>query len=104
MFNNREFLFKLDQETKMPISYQESRKMESKSLVEEYMLLANVLVAERLTEFCRDKALLRCHEGIQADKKEKLGEFLMKIGIQGVDLTSNASLSESLEKLKRTES
>lgn len=77
--------------------------MPSKSLVEEYMLLANILVAEYLAKCCQDKALLRCHEGISADKKLKLAEFLGKVGIEGVDLTSNTTLSKSLEKLKETQ-
>lgn len=48
LLSNREFCFLLDQETKMPISFQESYRIESKFLVEEYMLLANILIAEHL--------------------------------------------------------
>jgi exoribonuclease R len=46
----------------MPLSFEESRtRMPSKHLVEEYMLLANILVAEHLFKFCSDKTLLRAH-------------------------------------------
>ena len=38
--------------------------MESKQLVEEYMLLANILVAEFLFDLCKDRALLRSHADI----------------------------------------
>ncbi len=42
MFMNREFTFNLNKESKLPLSYQESPKMQSKSLVEEFMLMANM--------------------------------------------------------------
>lgn len=62
MLSSREFMFKLDKETQMPLSFEESRtRMPSKHLVEEYMLLANILVAEHLFKFCSDKTLLRAH-------------------------------------------
>ena len=46
--------------------------MQSKSLVEEYMLLANIYVAEYLFKYCKDKTLLRAHNDISEDKKERL--------------------------------
>ena len=45
MMYNKEFYFRLDQETKLPLDYKESSPMDSKKLVEEYMLLANITVA-----------------------------------------------------------
>ena len=45
MFNNKEYIFKLDKETMKPISFDESYRMESKFLVEEFMLLANTTIA-----------------------------------------------------------
>ena len=103
MFLNREFTFSLDQETRYPLAYQESQKMQSKSLVEEYMLMANILIAEYLFKFCKDKALVRCHNDITDEKKGKLSEFFTKVGLQGVDLTDAASLSHSLEALRATQ-
>lgn len=47
-FNNREFNFTLNEATQYPINYSESPRMQSKQLVEEFMLLANILVAEHL--------------------------------------------------------
>lgn len=70
LFSNREFVFKIDQETKMPISFEESPRMESKFLVEEFMLLANVLIAEHLHHYCHDKAIVRIHDDIKVDKKQ----------------------------------
>jgi exoribonuclease R len=72
MLQNREFVFKLEQETKMPTSFLESYRIESKFLVEEYMLLANILIAEHLHKYCHDKTLLRAHPDLELDKKEQL--------------------------------
>ena len=104
MFMNREFNFILDQDSKYPLEFSESKKMQSKSLVEEYMLLANVLVATHLFKYCKDKTVLRAHNDIAADKKEKLTEFFKKVGLTGIDLTNAATLSQSMENLKKTES
>jgi exoribonuclease R len=53
----------------MPLSYAESARIESKSLVEEYMLLANILVAQFIKPHCGHKTLLRAHSDIEDDKK-----------------------------------
>lgn len=81
MLQNREFVFKLDQETKKPISFEESYRIESKFLVEEYMLLANILIAEHLNSYCKDKTLLRVHPDLQPDKKNVLNTFFEKVGL-----------------------
>ena len=59
----------------MPVSFEESPKMESKYLVEEFMLLANILIAEHLHKYLQDKALLRIHSDIKEDKKNMLKDF-----------------------------
>lgn len=88
MFMNREFHFDLDKETRKPLSFVEAVRMESKALVEEYMLLANILVGQYILKFCKDKALLRIHNDITADKKEKLYAFFDRIGLKDIDLTN----------------
>ena len=102
MMQNREFMFKLDQESLMPMSFVESKtRMPSKHLVEEYMLLANILVAEHLYKYCNDKTLLRVHPDLDTEKKEKLLEFFEKAGMKGVlDLTNSKTVSASLEALR----
>ena len=73
MLSNREFMFNLDPKSKLPLSFVESKtRMPSKHLVEEYMLLANILVAEHLHKYCNDKTLLRVHPDLDKDKKEIL--------------------------------
>ena len=98
-FVNREFNFTLNPETLHPVSWQEAPKMQSKQLVEEYMLLANILVAEFLFSTCQDKTLLRAHNEIKDQKKEKLASFFQKCGLN-VDISTALSLSKSLEQLK----
>ena len=97
MFMNREFNFTLDKDTRCPLGFSECAKMKSKSLVEEYMLLANILVAEHLFKYCKDKTLLRAHNDIEDDKKEKLDAFFQKTGLDNIDLTNAKTLSQSIE-------
>jgi exoribonuclease R len=96
---NREFVFRLD-ENKLPESFEESFRIESKFLVEEYMLLANILVAEHLYHYCKDKTLLRAHPDVDTDKKVLLKEFFDKVGLSSIDLTNSKTLSLSMESLK----
>ena len=102
MLQNREFVFLLDEQSKKPINFQESYRIESKFLVEEYMLLANIIIAEHLYKFCWDKTLLRVHPDVDKDKKVALSEFYEKVGLGGgiMDLTNSKSLSLSMERLR----
>jgi exoribonuclease R len=63
--------------------------------VEEYMLLANILVAEFIAERCKDKALLRVHNEIKDGSKEQLGSFFNKLGLN-IDVSNALGLSKSL--------
>lgn len=74
--------------------------MPSKYLVEEYMLLANILIAEHLFKYCKDKTLLRVHPDLDSEKKIKLNEFFDKVGLAEIDLTDGKTLSISLENLR----
>lgn len=47
---NPEYYFELD-ENNQPMQFSESKKIESKELIEEYMLLANMLVADHLVKY-----------------------------------------------------
>jgi exoribonuclease R len=81
------------------VSFKEQKKIESKGLVEEYMLMANVLVAKHIHKYCHDKTVLRVHDDIDGEKKEKLADFLSKVDISGVDFSNAKSLSKSMENL-----
>lgn len=74
-FNNREFNFTLNEATQYPIHYSESPRMQSKQLVEEFMLLANILVAQHLFKHCQDKTLLRAHADIKDQRKENMAKY-----------------------------
>lgn len=70
-------------------------------MVEEYMLLANILVAEHLQQYCKDKTLLRAHPDLDSEKKEKLKQFFDKVGLgEEIDLTDSKTLSTTLEALR----
>ena len=69
MLYNKEFYFRLEEESQMPLDYKESQPMDSKKLVEEYMLLANIHVAKFLREWVKDKTVLRVHEDVSLEKK-----------------------------------
>ena len=45
----------------MPESFHGSTMIESKNLIEEYMLLTNILVAEFVKPNCQGRTLLRAH-------------------------------------------
>jgi len=75
--------------------------MESKQLVEEFMLLANILVAECLFNFCKDKALLRAHGDIKDTRKGELDTFFKAVGLDAINLTDALSLSESISALEK---
>ena len=74
--------------------------MPSKFLVEEYMLLANILIAEHLFKYCNDKTLLRVHPDLENDKKNKLKLFFEKVGLSEINLEDSKTLSLSLENLR----
>ena len=61
---------------------------ESNALIEEYMLLANYLVAQRLLEQARQKAFLRCHPN---PDPTGLAKLLNLAAIEGVDLNADTA-------------
>ena len=68
------------------------------------MLLANILTAEFIHKYCKDKTLLRAHEDIKPERKSNLRNFLGKIGLDNVDLTNALTLSRSIQDLEADKS
>jgi exoribonuclease R len=70
-------------------------------LIEEFMLTANVLVAEFITPLCGSKAILRAHADMGREGKQELDRFFMKIGMPGlINLSTPRSLYHSIEDLR----
>ena len=56
-----ELKFKLDNDSQNPTDVSEYRHVDTHFMVEEFMLLANVAVAERLADYYPSFAILRRH-------------------------------------------
>lgn len=95
---NPEYYFSLD-ENNQPKEFTESKKIDSKELIEEYMLIANMLVAEYLVKFCKDKAVLRTQLPPKEEKVENMMEYFIKVKAD-VDITSSLTTQQSFQKLK----
>ncbi|XP_013165048.1 PREDICTED: exosome complex exonuclease RRP44 [Papilio xuthus] len=91
-----EIRFQVDSETHDPVEVQAKKILDTNSMVEEFMLLANVSVAERLAREFPQCALLRRHP---APPPAHFETFLKAVKQQGFDLdvSTNKSLSKSLD-------
>jgi exosome complex exonuclease DIS3/RRP44 len=91
--------FKMD-ETLNPtdVSYYDMR--ETNSMVEEFMLLANIAVADRITEAFPTSAILRKHS---SPKPEMIKQFSKVLALMGfnLDFSSSKSLANSLDSIQR---
>ena len=90
--------FELDPETHMPLSYKIEERYDSMKVVEEYMLLANRLVAAKLVDTCQELAVLRRHNPPRDKKKEHLNEILRKFNLT-VNYDNISSLSSSIDSI-----
>ncbi|KAG7307928.1 hypothetical protein JYU34_006544 [Plutella xylostella] len=91
-----EIRFQVDSETHDPIEVQNKKVMDTNSMVEEFMLLANTSVAERLARDYPQCALLRRHP---APPQAFFQNFLKAAKQQGFDLdvSTNKAFSKSLD-------
>ena len=93
--------FQLGEDRETPLLCQPYAIRDSNRLVEEYMLLANYLVAQRLITHAGGRALLRNHEPPLYDGLEKVSEMAMAtIGFR-IDISSSEALQRSLNRLGR---
>lgn len=91
--------FKMDEESNpTDVSYYDMR--ETNSMVEEFMLLANVSVAEKITETFPALAILRRHTTPKPEMIKQLANILNTLGYS-LDYSSSKSLAESLDKISR---
>ncbi|KAH7884979.1 hypothetical protein F5I97DRAFT_1937308 [Phlebopus sp. FC_14] len=85
-------------ESSDPIDVEQKELRETNSLVEEFMLLANVSVAKRIEEYFPQTAVLRRHMPPPKSNFEKLQDVLMKRKGFKLDVSSSGALADSLDK------
>ena len=74
--------FQMDYETGMPQGYKVYELRNSNRLIEEFMLLANISVANKIHECFPDLAVLRCHPEPKQAILDRSVEFLQRFGIR----------------------
>ncbi|ORC89775.1 ribonuclease II-like protein [Trypanosoma theileri] len=86
----------------LALGFNIEQQIESNWLVEEFMLLANRRVAEKIVEYMPEQALLRCHGAPFSSSINKLRKSLAHVGLflQG---SSNKSLQTLLNSAKGTD-
>lgn len=91
-----EVRFHVDSETHDPIDVQTKELRETNSMVEEFMLLANVSVAEKIVHEFPDNALLRRHPAPPPNNFDPVIKAAASKGFV-VDVTSGKNLADSLD-------
>ncbi|KAE8259323.1 hypothetical protein A4X13_0g1109 [Tilletia indica] len=85
-------------ESSGPIDVEQKQLLETNSLVEEFMLLANCSVAERIYETFPQTAVLRRHVPPPPTNFELLQDLLRKRRGMELDVSSSKRLAESLDE------
>ncbi|KAF9456707.1 RNB-domain-containing protein [Collybia nuda] len=85
-------------ESSDPIDVEQKELRETNSLVEEFMLLANISVARKIQETFPQTAVLRRHLPPPRTNFEKLQDILMKRKGLTLDVSSSGALAASLDK------
>jgi exosome complex exonuclease DIS3/RRP44 len=85
-------------ESSDPIDVEQKEMRETNSLVEEFMLLANISVAQRILEAFPQTAVLRRHMPPPKANFEKLQDILQKRRGISLDVSSSGALAMSLDK------
>ncbi|CAJ0584354.1 unnamed protein product, partial [Mesorhabditis spiculigera] len=92
-----EVRFDMDWATKTPKSVQNKEHLDTHSMVEEFMLLANISVAEKIVAEYPDCALLRRHPVPDESSYKPLIDAAQKKGFQ-VSTESGKALADSLDR------
>jgi exosome complex exonuclease DIS3/RRP44 len=85
-------------ESSDPIDVEQKELRETNSLVEEFMLLANISVAHKIQETFPQTAVLRRHMPPPKTNFEKLQDILLKRKGLTLDVSSSGALAASLDK------
>lgn len=89
--------FDLDPATGEPTDWRVYELKEAHRMIEEFMLLANMSVAEQLVREFPDLAFLRCHESPKESMLNAVQQSLEQAGIF-IDISSAGGLQASLGK------
>lgn len=89
---------KNDQRMESPVDFFKYPIKDSNKLIEEFMLLANISVAEFIYSKFPEVSLLRSHFPPNENGIQKLVKSLQKFAIY-IDVTSSKALSESMERV-----
>ncbi|XP_011314967.1 DIS3-like exonuclease 2 [Fopius arisanus] len=90
----------LDEATRLPISYCLEERLESNNLIEEFMLLANMTVANHLHKKFPKTALLRHHNPPKLHTLSKTLHPLKNLGVH-LDTASAGTLHTSISKCEQ---
>ncbi|KAI0050008.1 mitotic control protein dis3 [Auriscalpium vulgare] len=85
-------------ESSDPIDVEQKALVETNSLVEEFMLLANISVAQKIQDAFPQTAVLRRHLPPPPTNFEKLQDILKKRRGLSLDVSSSGALAASLDK------
>ncbi len=95
-----ELKFKLDNESQNPTDVTEYKHVDTHFMIEEFMLLANVAVAERLAAFYPTFAILRRHPKPKDKPLKELIDQLAKFGFE-VSTETSKKFADSLDLAHR---
>lgn len=84
-------------ESAEPINVEQKKLLETNSLVEEFMLLANIWVAKKIQEVFPATAVLRRHSPPPKTNFEVLQDILMKRKGITLDVSTSKALADSLD-------
>ncbi|EFC50676.1 exosome complex exonuclease RRP44 [Naegleria gruberi] len=91
--------FSMEAESSNPTDVELYQLRETNSMVEEFMLLANIAVAKKITKEFPMVACLRRHPPVNPKKFEPLLEMLKRHGIN-LDISSSKILNETLSNIR----
>lgn len=97
-----EVKIQMDSETHEPIDVQVKKLFETNSMVEEFMLQANISVAEKILQEFPDCAMLRRHPQPQPDNFIPLKQAGKHLGFD-INVDSNKQLAKSLDDAVKSE-
>lgn len=92
-----EVRFNLENDSQDPVDVEMKELKETNALVEEFMLLANISVAEKIYSKFPSSALLRHHSAPPSNNFDTLRKALLEVGIT-LNVESSKALADSLDK------